>query len=137
MMDDETKKAMDLVQRELVRGLSHHIGTKPDPEAVRASVQKVLDGFVVDKKVISEALVEVVGDTIKMKLKQPSFINEVLPVLKGPFHPWPDVDGMVHVGGSLGDWSVRVCDYQRLQNEPGYADMVVTCLTCLISNRLQ
>ncbi len=136
MTDDDTKKTMDLVQRELVRGLSHHIGTKPDPEAVKASVQKVLDGLVSNKKLISGAVVDVVGDTIKMKLQQPSLIREILPVLEGPYHPWPDVDGMVHVGGKLGEWDVRVCDYQRLQNAPGHPDMVVSCLTCLTLNRL-
>lgn len=135
-MNDDTKKAMDLVQREMVRALAPHIGMKPDPEAVRVTVQKVLDSFKTDKKIETEVLAEVVGDTIKMKLKQPSFINEILPVLEGPFHPWPDVDNVVHVGGRLGTWNVRVCDYQRLENGPGHPDMVVTCLTCLISNRL-
>jgi hypothetical protein len=133
-MNDDVKKTIDLVQRELVRGLSHHIGTKPDPEAVKASVQKVLDGFVADKKLVSGAIVDVIGDTIRLKLQQPSFVSQILPALEGPYQPWPDVDGLVHVGGRLGKWNVRVCDFQRLENAPGHDDMVLTCLSCLTSN---
>lgn len=131
-MNDDVKKTMDLVQRELVRGLSHHIGTRPDPEAVKSSVQKALDGLVANKQRISGAVVDVVGNTIRMKLQQPSLLHEILPVLEGPYYPWPDVDGLVHVGGKLGDWNVRVCDFQRLENGPGPSTMAVSCLTCLI-----
>ena len=136
MTDDETKKAIDFAQREMVRALAPHIGTKPNPEAVRASVQQVLDSFKVEQVIQTEVLAEVIGDTIRMTLKQPSFLRDILPVLQGPYHPWPDIDNVVHVGGSIGSWFVRVCDYQRLQNNPGHRDMVVTCLTCLTSNRL-
>jgi hypothetical protein len=87
------------------------------------------------QKIQTEVIAEVVGDTIKMKLKQPSFINEILPVLEGPYEPWPDIDGLVHVGGRLGNWNVRVCDYQRLESSPGHRDMVLTCLTCLTWSR--
>lgn len=135
MMDDETKKAMDFVQQHLATALQDHLGeplTKDRMDAVKDEIQKFVDKLNKQPGLIKISDVEVVGDTIKYKLQQPSFASQILPVLQGPYSLWFE-DDMVHVAGRLGDFAVRVCDYATLQpGGYGCSMSMVTCLGCLV-----
>jgi len=132
-VDDDIKKAIDFVQRELREALFSHLGEKLTDDridGVKAEIQKVIDKLAKDQGVIVGNL-EIIGDTIKYKLSQPSFASQILPVLKGPFTPWHE-HGLVHLAGRFGDYEVRVCDYTKLSPGGfGCSTWVLTCLGCL------
>jgi hypothetical protein len=93
-------------------------------------VQKVIDRLAKDQDIIVGDL-EIVGDTIRYKLQQPSVAPLLLPTLKGPFTPWHE-RGLVHLAGRFGDYEVLVCDYSKLSHGGfGCSTWMLTCLACL------
>jgi hypothetical protein len=132
MADDDFQKTVDFVGRELRESLHDYVGARLDKDnidGVKAEIQKVIDRLAKDQNIIVGDL-EIVGDTIKYKLQQPSIAPLLLPTLKGPFTPWHE-HGLVHLAGRLGDYEVRVCDYGKL-GAGGYGcSWMLTCLACL------
>ncbi len=130
-MKDDLKKLQAFVENEFRRVLQGYIGQKPDPKAVERTINDTLDRLKPNKSIPVAVDVEVVGDSIRAKLRQPSFINQILPVLERPLVPWAQ-GGLVHLAGRLGDFTVIVCTYNQI--EPGSfstTDLVLTCLACI------
>jgi uncharacterized protein YihD (DUF1040 family) len=132
-MGDHEDKFRQHVEDALKETLKHHICEKVDPEELKSTVNKFFEKLA-PKAGVKGEVTEIIGDTIKYKLSMPSFVEQIIPPLKGPFSPWHE-DGVVHIAGRLGDVEVRVCDYRELQpGGYGLPDMVITCLSCLVMN---
>lgn len=131
----DVDKTFNFINRELNDALSPYIGTKADPETVKASIKSFFDKLNENTPAWDE-LGKVMADGIRAKLKEKSPLEGIFPVLKGAFFLWCE-DGVVHVAGTLGtEYKVRVCDWERLKDS-GYCceGDAITCLTCLTARQ--
>lgn len=128
--NDDVAQAAAIIQQGLNKALAAHIGAPMDPAAVKKSVNDFLGKL---GPGVEAEVSEVVGDMIRMKLKQPSFASQIIAKLEGPYWPWFE-DGLVHVMGRVGDSNVLVCTFADVAvggySEPG---LVISCLRCLVS----
>ncbi len=132
MSDDEVKKTMDFLQREIARAVSGHLGEKLNKDSldnVKASIQGFLDKLSKDQRMVVSDIT-IVADTIRYKLQQQSMGEAIFPTVKGPFTSWFQ-NGLVHLVGQFGNYDVCVCDYGRLSPEGYRCSEMLTCLECL------
>lgn len=139
-----TKSEGEEIDRVLREAMSKFIGEKPDPEVMKAEVQKALEKMVADRGhaiIIDDVEVSTTGDkvTFSARLPVPSPIHEMIilePQIDPPYAPWRNSDGVTHWAGWRhyeGDRRlVLLCNFMHVDTmyceRPG---SIITCLECI------
>ena len=71
------------------------------------------------------------ADFIKMQLSRPSHLKDLLPVIRGPYVPWNDGDGVVHWTLYVNDQPSRRCDFMPVLTGAACPNEPLSCLWCL------
>lgn len=131
---DDIDKTFNYVQGQLRRGLQPLIGRKLDDDA-KAEVKRAVDAVLerMSSEPITSEIAAIGSNFIRMQLSRPSPLADLLPVLKGPFQEWCELDSVVHWTGFLGNdrEHVRICDFRSILAGAACPNEPISCLWCL------